>query len=116
MLRGPVAMVDERDVTGHGMTFELLPGCHVATLSRNVGEGSANGGWAANLPRIVYAFEMKPGHSYQVEARYDNPSSPVGRVYILAFEHAPDGRVIRIPSARKSDIEDCRRWAVAQGL
>ena len=65
-LYGPIQSVDGQDVSHKGQTFELLPGCHVVTLQRNIGEGSANGAWAANLPPLTVAFQMKPAHRYAI--------------------------------------------------
>ena len=116
MLYGLIATVDGTVVADKGMTFELLPGCHVVTLQRNVGQGNDNGAWAANLPRITYAFEMKPAHSSSIRAELEDTSGPVGRVMIVARERAPHGRMVRWPSARsEADIDDCRRWAATQG-
>jgi hypothetical protein len=117
MLYGPVQTVDDLDVAGKGQTFELLPGCHVVTLQKNVGEGTANGAWAANLPHLVVAFEMKPAHRYVISVDVPDSSAPVGRMYIMAREKAPDGTVVRVPFARgDEDILNCKRWAQSQGL
>ena len=84
---------------------------------RNVGQGNDNGAWAANLPRITYAFEMKPAHGYSIRAEMEDTSGPVGRVMIVARERAPGGASVRWPIARSTaDIDECRRWATAQGL
>lgn len=116
-LYGPIQTVDGLDVSRKGQTFELLPGCHVVTLQRNIGEGSANGAWAANLPALTVAFPMKPAHRYAIASAMEDTSGPVGRVTIVAREKAPDGSTVRIPFARsEDDILSCRRWAEAQGL
>jgi hypothetical protein len=116
-LYGPIQTVDGQDVSRKGQTFELLPGCHVVTLQRNIGEGSANGAWAANLPRLTVAFEMKAAHAYVIRSDMGETSGPVSRVTIVAREKAPDGSTVRIPFARsEDDVSNCRRWAEAQGL
>jgi hypothetical protein len=116
-LYGPIQTVDGLDVSRRGRTFELLPGCHIVTLQQNIGEGSANGAWAANLPRLTVAFEMKPAHRYAITSDMGENSGPVSRVTIVAREKAPDGSTVHIPFARSDDdIETCRRWAAAQGL
>ncbi len=115
LLRGPIALVDGARVSGKGPTFELLPGCHVVELERNVGGGSDNGGWSASLPRMIYAFEMRPAHLYTVETRADMGSGPRGKLRIIAEEHAPDGSVVLVPRARGSDVSDCQHWAASQG-
>ena len=117
MLYGPIQSVDGQDVSRKGQTFELLPGCHVVTLQRNIGEGSANGAWAANLPPLTVAFQMRPAHRYAIASDMNESSGPVSRVTIFAREKAPDGSTVRIPFARsEDDILNCRRWAEAQGL
>jgi len=116
-LRGPVQTVDGQDVSAKGQTFELLPGCHVVTLQRNIGAGTATGGWAANVGRVVIAFAMRPAHSYFITMETDDSTGPVGRVAIVAREKAPDGSAVRLPFARSDDdIASCQRWAQAQGL
>jgi hypothetical protein len=116
-LHGPIATVDDRVVSDKGMTFELLPGCHVVTLQRNVGQGNDNGFWAANLPRITYAFEMKPAHSYSISAEREDSSGPRFRLRMVARERAPSGATVRVARARTvTDIADCRHWATTQGL
>jgi hypothetical protein len=115
-LYGPIQTVDGQDVSSKGRTFELLPGCHVVTLQRNIGEGSATGAWAANFPRLTVAFEMKPAHRYSITTDAKDTSAPVGRVTILAREKAPDGSTVRVPFAGgDGDIVACRRWAESQG-
>jgi hypothetical protein len=116
-LRGPVQTVDGHDVSGKGQTFELLPGCHVVTLQRNIGMGTASGAFAANVGRLVIAFPMRPAHSYTIVMEQDDSTGPVGRYTIVAREKAPDGSAVRVPFARSDDdITSCQRWAQAQGL
>ena len=117
LLYGPVQTVDNQDVATRGRTFELLPGCHVVTLQRNIGAGTADGAWAANFPRLVVAFEMKPAHRYIINLTTPDTSAPVGRLVLTASEKAPDGTVVRVPFVRSDeDIRNCRHWAAAQGL
>jgi len=116
-LYGPIQTVDGETVAGKGQTFELLPGCHVVTLQRSVGEGTANGAWAANVGHLVIAFEMKAAHRYAIITEVDDSTSPVGHFRIVAREKAPDGTAVRVPFARSDDdVAHCRRWAQSQGL
>ncbi len=94
LLRGPVAIVDGEQVSGKGPAFELLPGCHLVALEA---------GGDAKSPRIIFAFEMRPGYIYTVEPGAET-----------AQEHAPDGSIIRVRRARASDVTACRSWAKAQ--
>lgn len=117
ILHGPIQTVDDQNVASKGQTFELLPGCHIVTLQKSVGAGSANGAWAANLPHLVVAFYMKPAHRYAINTEMPDTSAPVGRFHIFASEKAPDGTVTRVPFAGgEGDILNCKRWAESQGL
>ena len=116
LLRGPIAFVDGSSVAGKGSTFELLPGCHVVRLQRNVGAGTEGGAWSATIPQIVFAFEMKPAHTYAVQTRTDDASGPRGRFEIFAQEYAPDGSRRRVPLAGDYEIDACKTWAKSQGL
>lgn len=116
-LTGPIGTVDGVNVSLKGKTFELLPGCHIVTLERNVGAGGDNGAWAANLPGITYAFEMKPGHLYKIDLDLRESSGPMSRLWIRAHERAPDGSTVRLGTARsEADLQDCRNWATTAGL
>jgi hypothetical protein len=115
LLQGPVQSVDGQSVAAQGQTFELLPGCHIVTLQRNIGAGTASGAWAANFGYLVVPFEMKPGHRYLISADFEDTSAPVGHAQVMARERAPDGSTIRVPFARSNeDIRACRRWAQSQ--
>jgi hypothetical protein len=117
LLHGPVQTVDDVNVAGKGQTFELMPGCHVVTLQRNIGAGTASGAWAANVGHLVIAFPMRPAHRYVIAMEIEESSAPVGRYMLVARERAPDGSVTRVPFARSDDdILSCKRWAEAQGL
>jgi hypothetical protein len=116
LLRGPIAFVDGNSVAGKGSTFELLPGCHVVQLQRNVGAGSEGGAWSATIPQIVFAFQMKPAHTYAVRTQADDSGGPYGRLEIFAQEYAPDGSRTRVPLAGDYEINACKTWAQSQGL
>jgi hypothetical protein len=116
-LMGPINSVDDVNVSAKGRTFQLLPGCHIVTLERNIGEGGDNGAFAANLPRITYAFEMKPGHLYKISTDVEIGSGSVGRMWINARETGPDGSSVRwYPARSTGDLDECRHWAAASGL
>jgi len=116
-LYGPIASVDGEKVATKGNTFELLPGCHVVHMQHNVGEGGWDGSWAATFGNVVFAFEMKAGHAYSIEVETDDNSGPIGRAMVKARERAPDGHRTLVPLVRAQEqIDECRRWAAAQGL
>jgi len=117
MLYGPIQTVDGEVVAGKGQTFELLPGCHVVTLQRNIGAGTANGAWAANVGHLVIAFPMRAAHSYVITTDFEDSTAPVGHYQIVAREKAPNGSAVRVPFARSDDdVLNCKRWAESQGL
>ena len=116
-LHGPIQTVDDVNVAGKGRTFELLPGCHVVTLQRNIGAGTASGAFAANVGHLVIALAMRPAHRYVIAMEIEESSAPVGRYMIVAREKAPDGSATRLPFARsEDDIVNCKRWAQSNGL
>jgi hypothetical protein len=57
-LVGPVAKVDDRDVTGLGDRFDLDPGCHVLTLRQDVMPHGA--------PSATFGMMMSAGSAYAV--------------------------------------------------
>lgn len=94
-LIGPLAAVDGHKVSGYGSSLELLPGCHVVEVGGRVGQvDPRQGGWAATLPPLAYAFRMRAAFSYVIEVEHD----PVlgltshGTGQVVAFEQDPEGR------------------------
>jgi hypothetical protein len=117
LLYGPVQTVDDVDVAAKGKTFELLPGCHVVTLQKSIGAGTASGAWAMNVGRLVIPFRMKAAHIYTIKMEIEDASGPVGRARIVAREKDPGGSVVEVGFAgSEDDVLMCRRWAEAQGL
>ena len=58
-LEGPVAKVDDRDVSGLGERFDLDPGCHVLALRQDVLPHGA--------PHAVFGMVMGAGSRYTVD-------------------------------------------------
>jgi len=113
-LQGPVGTVDGVDVEPYGTTFALLPGCHVVTLRRRIGQGDASGGaWAAELGTMTYALRMRPGYRYSIDFDVRFRSAPHGTMTITANEwDASDRLVAQFPRVRgDADIEACEEWA-----
>jgi hypothetical protein len=109
-LQGPVAKVDGVDVEAHGTVFDLLPGCHVVTLRRKVGEGNVSGAWMADLGTIIYAFHMRPAFLYSIDVRVRFRGASHGSMTIVAEERDASGALVsRIkPTRRPQDIEECQ--------
>ena len=111
-VQGQIATIDGIDVEPYGTVFDVLPGCHVVTLRRKVGEGNVSGAWMADLGRRIYAFKMQRGYLYTIDifARFGSASH--GRLTITATERDASGRVVQeVPLVRRTqDIEACRAW------
>ncbi|HEY4184584.1 MAG TPA: hypothetical protein VGP07_05910 [Polyangia bacterium] len=113
-LIGPIARVDDHDVTDLGGPFELLPGCHVVELTRRI----PNNGYALStgtyftgqLPVAIFALPMKPGARYVL--RRDLIPAGTGMQVRLAFsarEELPGGAATDLhPSFAWHDVVDCR--------
>ena len=114
-LSGPVARVDDVNVSHHGSAFALLPGCHVVVLKRNVGEGGVGGAWSADLGLVVYVFRMKAGNSYEIELHTQPGNGGVGNanvggVKVKAFERDGRGKALATvePVRKEDEVEACR--------
>ena len=116
-LEGPIQFVDSLDVEAHGTVFDVLPGCHVVTLRRTIGDISQNGGvWWADLGWLTYAFRMKAGRVYSVEYTTAFGSAGHGTMRLAAYERDSEGRVLGTVGLVRSegDIVACRAWEAAQ--
>jgi len=111
-LQGQIATIDGVDVEPYGTVFEVLPGCHVVSLRRKVGEGNLSGAWTADLGPRFYAFRMQSGYLYTIDISVRFRSASHGTMTIRAEERDATGRVIQdVPLVRRHrDIEACRAW------
>jgi len=110
-LSGYVHDVDGEDVTEHGSTFELLPGCHVVgTLTKWGAFDPRSGGVVAETGRWVFAFPMRAGYSYSVSVDVEHFSGPTGDVTVLAREMDAEGRTTRNfgPVKSAQDLSACK--------
>jgi hypothetical protein len=109
-LSGYVHDVDGRDVTEHGSTFELLPGCHViGTLSKWGTFDPRSGGVSADTGRWVYAIPMKAGYAYTITVDIPSSSAPTGDVFVIAREFDARGDATRsfAPVRTAQDVSAC---------
>lgn len=113
LLRGPIAIVDGESVSRKGTSFELLPGCHLVALETSVGEGEAKGNSVLNPPQIIFAFEMRPGYLYTIDAGAE-VTGGARKPQVVALAHAPDGSVVSVPRASGASVKACREWAKSQ--
>ena len=112
-LSGTIARVDDRDVAELGGPFELLPGCHVVELTRQVpnnGYSLTTATYFRQLPVAVFALPMKAGARYLV--RRDLVPTGTGmqrRLVFSAREELPGGAGTDLhPSFAWHDVVDCR--------
>jgi hypothetical protein len=113
-LDGPVATIDGTDVSQHGSTFALLPGCHVVVLQARIGEGGMGGAWSTVIQHRTYAFQMKAGHTYAIQVRLKSGdqslgTGSVGEAKIEAFERDEKGQKVGAlaPVRSNADVEAC---------
>lgn len=117
-LEGPVRAIDGVDVEMKGTTFELLPGCHVVTMTPTIGEGNVSGAWSATFGRVVYAFRMKPGKTYSIDPEPRFGSAGHGSVRLRSYERNADGTIAGAlhPAASDEDVQACEAWAEQAGF
>lgn len=116
-LEGPVRAVDGVDVEARGTTFELLPGCHVVTMTPTIGDGNVSGAWSADFGRVLFAFRMKPGRLYSIDPEPRFGSAGHGSVRLRSYERNADGTIVAQlrPVVSSEDIQACRAWAEGEG-
>jgi hypothetical protein len=113
LLTGPIRAVDGVELESRRSAFELLPGCHIVEIGGSVGHvDPSQGGWAANLPRLTYAFRMRPGGSYSIE--FERQASlgvgPMGWGRVVARADDDAGRAV-VPLVRaRAEIDECLGW------
>jgi hypothetical protein len=117
-LEGPIRSIDGVDVEMKGTTFELLPGCHVVTMTPTIGDGNVSGAWSADFGRVVYAFRMKPGKTYSIDPEPRFGSAGHGSVRLRSYERNADGTISGAlsPAASDEDIDACEVWGEKQGF
>lgn len=114
LLIGPIETVDGKNVAAHGPMLELLPGCHIVRIGDRVGHVGESETLAAVSSSRIYAFRMRAGHTYTIEAprRGATPSARApNAVHTIAREENRDGHVAYVPVAMSEyDIAACRQW------
>lgn len=115
LLLGSIATVDDKDVSAHGSTFELLPGCHIITTQTKLlafdsnGVSTPQGSVTGTLPRLVYAIEMGPGHTYVIERQIQTVGGNGADVQITARDVAADGQSVELLATRSLNaLAACR--------
>jgi hypothetical protein len=113
-LIGPIARVDDRDVADLGGPFDLLPGCHVIELTRQIpnnGYGLSTGVYGTGqLPVAVFALPMKAGARYVLRRDLVPAGNGMARRLVFsAREELPGGAATDLsPSFAWADVAACR--------
>jgi hypothetical protein len=109
MLSGYVGFVDGRDVTKHGLSFELLPGCHVVQTPDTWGESSQDTPLVATTGHLAFVVWMRPGHHYSVTVKEEGAGTPVTRVQVAVLETDAKGNRVRSlsPTTSEKELRDC---------
>jgi hypothetical protein len=113
-LFGPIAAVDGQDVSRLGKSFALAPGCHVVQPVSKVAQVDTTGpnAYVASVPpNVVYAFQMRAGHSYEVEVRMqENPAQTSVVASVQAWERDDQGRATPVAPASAAEMDACASW------
>jgi hypothetical protein len=120
---GPIEKIDGREVADQGRRFDLLPGCHIVELDRQVSSNtyslstptSLDGG--GQLRTVVFALRMKAGGKYVIDRQaVEGQLANTWRVVLSAREELPGGLVTDLKPARSmDDLQDCRAWSATIG-
>ena len=109
-LTGYVEKVDGTDVTEHGHSFEVLPGCHLIVTPQSWGRVSESGGVTWKTGHMTFALPMKAGRQYlvEVQAQTVGGASAGGRIVALAKDM--NGTVTQEfgPAIGTIDLSTCR--------
>jgi hypothetical protein len=114
---GPIAKIDGQEVGDMGGLFDLLPGCHVVELDRQMPASSysvSNAVYFTGQLRVVtYALRMKPGARYIIRRdMYTGSSSMSGRIVLTAREELATGAGSDLDPAKSGDdIAACKDWS-----
>jgi hypothetical protein len=113
MLAGYVEIVDGQDVSDHGSTFELLPGCHLVGTPTAWGSFTNAGGVAVKTGHLTFALPMKPARQYIVAIRTAQLTGPTGSAVVEATEKDLKGNTIQVvlPARSQTDVDACREAA-----
>lgn len=112
LLVGPVETVDGQNVGALGPLLELLPGCHVVEIGDRIGHIGESESLISLSRSRVYAFRMRPAHTYRIEVARDSVSCSGPRSScMVAREEDRNGYVAFVPVAMSAyDLAACRQW------
>jgi hypothetical protein len=113
---GPIAKVDDQEVGDQGGVFDLLPGCHIVELDRQMpasSYGVSNAVYfSGQLRAVTFALRMKAGARYVIRRdMVSTGSSMTGRVVLSAREEDANGGATDLePVKTLDDIAACKDW------
>jgi hypothetical protein len=107
----PIASIDGHDITSLGGSFDLLPGCHLVELRRNVVESNMYVAWTGFMPATLFAMRMSAGHRYIIRREIVQGIGGQGRLTVSALDEDPAGASTPLAPARGAeDIASCQAW------
>jgi hypothetical protein len=113
-LTGYVHDVDGIDVSKHGQSFDLLPGCHIVGTPAKSGRMDSQAGVVITTGPNNFAIPMKAGYSYIIEVGLSGPFSETTKTgYLLGREIDGAGKTTRtfLPGATLQDVKACSTQA-----
>lgn len=112
---GPIAKIDGQEVVSQGGWFELLPGCHLVELDRQVAENAYALSSAVYLTgqfaSTTYAMRMKAGARYVIRRNLSEGLGNTVRVTLAAHEEEASGATTDLaPATSAEDVKACKQW------
>lgn len=93
-LSGYVQVVDGRDVSTLGTSFDLLPGCHEIQTPQAYGHSEMNvGAMYCKTGHIVYSIDMKAGCSYSIKVEMEKTGGHTYACRVQAYARNAIGEV-----------------------
>lgn len=112
----PIKWVDGQDVAQYGGAFDLLPGCHIVTLSTNFVASSTYVTVTGSPAPMIFALRMKAGNRYVVQRDILQSAGMGWRIVTRAREEEARGGSSPIrPILRSDEIADCKAWEPSAG-
>jgi hypothetical protein len=113
-LTGYIHDVDGKDVSQHGRSFDLLPGCHIVGTPEKGGTMDSTAGVVITTGSRKFAIPMKAAHSYVIEVGSPTAFSGItGPASLSGREIDEAGKTTRrfAPAASLPDVQDCMKEA-----
>ncbi len=110
-LTGYVSLVDGQDVSSHGASFELLPGCHLVATPSEWGRFESSGGVIVKTGHLTFALPMKAGRRYLVDVEVRTMGGSTGTAVVEATEKDINGNTTQMfgPVTSTEVVEACKQ-------